>query len=37
MRTRATFDRIDPHHQAAFWAKVFHIEVEDHSIGPPGA
>ncbi|WP_026930703.1 VOC family protein [Glycomyces tenuis] len=31
MRTQVTFDCADPHSQAAFWAQVFHIDVEDHS------
>jgi hypothetical protein len=31
MRTQITFDCADPHAQAAFWAEVFRIEVEDHS------
>jgi hypothetical protein len=31
MRTQVTFDCADPHAQAAFWAQVFGIAVEDHS------
>ena len=31
MRTQVTFDTTDPHAQAALWAQVFGIEVEDHS------
>jgi hypothetical protein len=31
MRTQVTFDCADPHAQAAFWARVFHSAVEDHS------
>lgn len=31
MRTQVTFDVADPHAQAAFWASVLGIEVEDHS------
>jgi catechol 2,3-dioxygenase-like lactoylglutathione lyase family enzyme len=31
MRTQVTFDTADPHAQAAFWADVLGIEVEDHS------
>jgi glyoxalase superfamily protein len=31
MRTQVTFDCADPHAQAAFWAQVFGIVVEDHS------
>jgi hypothetical protein len=31
MRTQVTFDTADPHAQAAFWAAVLGIEVEDHA------
>jgi catechol 2,3-dioxygenase-like lactoylglutathione lyase family enzyme len=31
MRTQVTFDVADPHAQAAFWAHVLGLEVEDHS------
>jgi catechol 2,3-dioxygenase-like lactoylglutathione lyase family enzyme len=31
VRTQVTFDTADPHAQAAFWAAVLGIEVEDHS------
>jgi catechol 2,3-dioxygenase-like lactoylglutathione lyase family enzyme len=31
MRTQVTFDTADPHAQAAFWADVLGIEVEDHA------
>ncbi len=31
MRTQVTFDVADPHAQAAFWAAVLGMEVEDHS------
>lgn len=31
MRTQVTFDVADPHAQAAFWAQVLGLEVEDHS------
>lgn len=31
MRTQVTFDVADPHVQAAFWAAVLGVEVEDHS------
>ncbi len=31
MRTQVTFDVADPHAQAAFWALVIGVEVEDHS------
>lgn len=31
MRTQVTFDVADPHAQAAFWAAVLGVEVEDHS------
>jgi hypothetical protein len=31
MRTQVTFDCADPHAQAAFWAEVFAVVVEDHS------
>jgi hypothetical protein len=31
MRTQVTFDCVDPHARAAFWAQVFGIAVEDHS------
>src|SRR3954447_23985298 len=31
MRTQITFDTADPHAQAAFWAQVLGLEVEDHS------
>ena len=31
MRTQVTFDTAEPHAQAAFWAQVLRIEVEDHS------
>jgi catechol 2,3-dioxygenase-like lactoylglutathione lyase family enzyme len=30
MRTQVTFDVADPHAQAAFWAQVLGLEVEDH-------
>jgi hypothetical protein len=31
MRTQVTFDCVDPHAQAAFWAQVYGCAVEDHS------
>jgi hypothetical protein len=31
MRTQVTFDCSDPHAQAAFWAQVYGLIVEDHS------
>ena len=31
MRTQVTFDVADPHGQAAFWAEVLGLQVEDHS------
>jgi catechol 2,3-dioxygenase-like lactoylglutathione lyase family enzyme len=31
MRTQVTFDVADPHRQAAFWAEVLGLQVEDHS------
>lgn len=31
MRTQVSFDVSDPHAQAAFWAAVLGVQVEDHS------
>jgi hypothetical protein len=31
MRTQVTFDCVDPHGQARFWAAVLELTVEDHS------
>jgi hypothetical protein len=31
MRTQVTFDAANPHAQAAFWAAVLGLQVEDHS------
>jgi catechol 2,3-dioxygenase-like lactoylglutathione lyase family enzyme len=31
MRTQVTFDAADPHAQAAFWAALLGLRVEDHS------
>ena len=31
MRTQVTFDCVDPHAQARFWAQLYGCVVEDHS------